>query len=124
MIVRKIHIITAMMQKTGWSYHGSRRVLTMVLDEITEALSRGDSVHLVQFGMFRVVTENRTGNRFGYDPVTGKHPILGRMSYRRAVVRFFPTRTGRLEENLKKLLPPKKENFHCRRKMSTTVDSL
>ena len=124
MIVRKIHILTAMMQKTGWSHGGAQRVLDLVLNEITEALSRGDSVHLVNFGMFKVVTQHFSGNRFGYDPVSKKHPILGRMKGKRAVVRFCTTRTGRLEGNLKKLLSPKKENFRCRRKCPPMADSL
>ena len=108
MIVRKIHILTRMMQKTGWSHGVAQRVLTMVLDEITEALSRGDDVHLVQFGMFRVLTEKGKGSRFGYDRVLKKRLYLGRGNYpNRAVVRFYATRTGRLEEALKKLLPKK-----------------
>ena len=114
MIIRKIHILTAMMQKTGWSHGGAQRVLDLVLNEITEALSRGDSVHLVQFGMFKVVTQHYTGNRFGYDPISKKHPVVGRMSSRRAVVRFTPTRSGRLNEALKNLLP--KKEFFCRPK--------
>jgi nucleoid DNA-binding protein len=124
MIVSKTHIVAGMMQKTGWSNGASKRVLNMVLNEITEALSRGDSVHIYHFGMFKVVTKHFTGNRFGYDPISKKHPVVGRMSARRAVVRFTPTRTGRLNEALKNLLP--KKEFFCRPKAKCPpmVDSL
>ena len=67
--MNKADLIDAVAHKTGLGKSQSCAAVESVLDIITEALTRGDSVSLVGFGIFSV--SERAG-RVGRNPRTGE----------------------------------------------------
>tara|TARA_R110000751_G_scaffold73345_2_gene148348 strand:+ start:491 stop:775 length:285 start_codon:yes stop_codon:yes gene_type:complete len=66
--MRKPDLAAAIADKADLSKDQANRVLNAVLDEITQALSRQDSVTLVGFGTF---LQRHRGARTGKNPQTG-----------------------------------------------------
>ncbi|SEL20495.1 bacterial nucleoid protein HU alpha subunit [Atopomonas hussainii] len=66
--MRKPELAAAIADKADLSKEQANRVLNVVLDEITNALNRKDSVTLVGFGTF---AQRHRGARTGKNPQTG-----------------------------------------------------
>jgi len=66
--MRKPELAAVIAEKADLTKDQANRVLTIVLDEITGALSRKDSVSLVGFGTF---LQRHRGARTGKNPQTG-----------------------------------------------------
>jgi DNA-binding protein HU-alpha len=67
--MRKPELAAAIAEKADLSKDQANRVLNAVLDEITNALNRKDSVTLVGFGTF---VQRHRGARTGKNPQTGQ----------------------------------------------------
>lgn len=65
----KADLIAVVAEKTGSSKKDSEKMLTAVIDSITEALVSGEKVSIVGFGSFEVKTR---GARKGINPRTKK----------------------------------------------------
>ena len=63
----KNDLIQALMKKTGLSKRQAAESLSVVLEEITKALSQGEEVVLTGFGKFRV---SQRKERMGINPKT------------------------------------------------------
>lgn len=74
--MRKPELAAAVAEKADLSKEQASRVLNAVLDEITNALNRQDSVTLVGFGTF---LQRHRGARMGKNPQTGE-PVKIRAS--------------------------------------------
>ena len=74
--MRKPELAAAIAEKTELSRDQASRVLNAMLDEITNALNRKDSVTLVGFGTF---LPRHRGARMGKNPQTGE-PVKIRAS--------------------------------------------
>jgi DNA-binding protein HU-alpha len=74
--MRKPELAAAIAEKTELSRDQASRVLNAMLDEITNALNRKDSVTLVGFGTF---LQRHRGARTGKNPQTGE-PVTIRAS--------------------------------------------
>ena len=74
--MRKPELVAAVAAKTELSKEEAARVLNAVLDQITSALNRADSVTLVGFGTF---LPRHRGARMGKNPQTGE-PVKIRAS--------------------------------------------
>lgn len=74
--MRKPELAAAVADKTDLSKEQANRVLNAVLEEITSALNRQDSVTLVGFGTF---LQRHRGARMGKNPQTGE-PVKIRAS--------------------------------------------
>lgn len=74
--MRKPELAAAVAEKTDLSKEQANRVLNAVLEEITQALNRQDSVTLVGFGTF---LQRHRGARMGKNPQTGE-PVKIRAS--------------------------------------------
>lgn len=67
--MRKPELAAAIAEKTDLSREQANRVLNAVLEEITDALNRKESVTLVGFGTF---VQRHRGARTGKNPQTGE----------------------------------------------------
>lgn len=67
--MRKPELAAAIADKADLTKDQASRVLNVVLDEITNALNRKDSVTLVGFGTF---VQRHRGARTGKNPQTGE----------------------------------------------------
>ena len=66
----------AVYQTVGLTRNASAKLVEQVLDEVVEALIRGEAVKLSSFGSFMV---RKKGQRIGRNPKTGQEvPILPR----------------------------------------------
>ena len=65
----KDNLIDALVKKTGASKTQAAECLTVLLDEITKSLSRGEEVVLTGFGKFKIVQRKE---REGRNPKTGE----------------------------------------------------
>ena len=65
----KVDLIAQVAEKTGLTKKDSEKVVTAVLDTITENLANGEKVSLVGFGMFEV---KERAERMGHNPKTGE----------------------------------------------------
>ena len=65
----KVDLIAQVAEKTGLTKKDSEKVVTAVLDTITENLAKGEKVSLVGFGMFEV---KERAERMGHNPKTGE----------------------------------------------------
>ena len=74
--MRKPELVAAVAAKTELSKEEAARVLNAVLEQITSALNRADSVTLVGFGTF---LPRHRGARMGKNPQTGE-PVKIRAS--------------------------------------------
>ncbi|WP_119678575.1 integration host factor subunit alpha [Indioceanicola profundi] len=74
--VTRAQLSEAVYQEVGLSRNESADLVESVLDEIVEALARGDMVKISSFGSFAVRSK---GQRVGRNPKTGEEvPILPR----------------------------------------------
>ncbi|MFM2043607.1 MAG: integration host factor, alpha subunit [Pseudomonadota bacterium] len=74
--VTRAQLSEAVYQEVGLSRNESADLVESVLDEIVEALARGDMVKISSFGSFAVRAK---GQRIGRNPKTGEEvPILPR----------------------------------------------
>ncbi|WP_114393704.1 integration host factor subunit alpha [Oleisolibacter albus] len=74
--VTRAQLSEAVYQEVGLSRNESADLVESVLDEITDALARGDMVKISSFGSFAVRSK---GQRVGRNPKTGEEvPILPR----------------------------------------------
>ena len=74
--ITRAQLSEAVYQEVGLSRNESADLLESVLDEISSALSRGESVKISSFGSFSVRSK---GQRVGRNPKTGEEvPILPR----------------------------------------------
>lgn len=74
--VTRAQLSEAVYQQVGLSRNESADLVETVLDEIAEALGRGDMVKISSFGSFAVRSK---GQRIGRNPKTGEEvPILPR----------------------------------------------
>lgn len=74
--MRKPELAAAIAEKTDLTRDQANRVLNAMLEEITSALNRKDSVTLVGFGTF---LQRHRGARMGKNPQTGE-PVKIRAS--------------------------------------------
>jgi len=68
-LIAKGELVGLVADRAGLSDADSARVIGVLLECISEALTRGDSVRLTGFGTFRVTD---TSERRGHDPRTGE----------------------------------------------------
>lgn len=74
--VTRAHLGEAVYQEVGLSRNESADLLEMVLDLMSDALVRGESVKISSFGSF---SSRQKGQRIGRNPKTGEEvPILPR----------------------------------------------
>jgi integration host factor subunit alpha len=74
--ITRAQLSEAIYQEVGLSRNESADLLEMVLNEITEALLKGEPVKISSFGSFSV---RQKGQRIGRNPKTGEEvPILPR----------------------------------------------
>ena len=74
--VTRAHLSEAVYQEVGLSRNESAQLVEAVLNEITEALVRGEGVKISSFGSFLA---REKGQRIGRNPKTGEEvPILPR----------------------------------------------
>ena len=74
--VTRAHLSEAVYQEVGLSRNESAELVESVLNEISDALVRGEVVKLSSFGSFSV---RQKGERIGRNPRTGEEvPILPR----------------------------------------------
>lgn len=74
--ITRAYLSEAVYQEVGLSRNESADLLEMVLSEITDALTRGETVKLSSFGSFSI---RQKGRRIGRNPKTGEEvPILPR----------------------------------------------
>ncbi len=74
--ITRAYLTEAVYQEVGLSRNDSADLLESVLTEITEALTRGETVKLSSFGSFSI---RQKGRRIGRNPKTGEEvPILPR----------------------------------------------
>ena len=70
------HLSEAVYQEVGLSRNESADLVELVLEEVTDALARGEMVKISSFGSFSV---RGKGQRVGRNPKTGEEvPILPR----------------------------------------------
>jgi DNA-binding protein HU-alpha len=67
--MKKPELITAVSEATGLTKDKSGEVLNALLDQITDAMTRNDSVSLIGFGTF---SQRVRSARTGKNPQTGK----------------------------------------------------
>jgi DNA-binding protein HU-alpha len=67
--MKKPELITAIAEATGLTKDKSGEVLNALLDQITDAMTRNDSVSLIGFGTF---SQRVRSARTGKNPQTGK----------------------------------------------------
>lgn len=72
--MHKPELIAIIAEKTGLSKEQANQTLNAMLDEITQALHRDDSVTLVGFGSFQ---KRHRGARMGKNPQTGEPVQIG-----------------------------------------------
>ncbi|HSV28061.1 MAG TPA: integration host factor subunit alpha [Candidatus Omnitrophota bacterium] len=74
--ITRAQLSEAVYQEVGLSRNESADLLEAVLDEVSDALSRGETVKISSFGSFSVRAK---GQRVGRNPKTGEEvPILPR----------------------------------------------
>lgn len=74
--VTRAQLSEAVYQEVGLSRNDSADLVESVLDEISDALARGEMVKISSFGSFQV---RQKGQRIGRNPKTGEEvPILPR----------------------------------------------
>lgn len=74
--VTRAQLSESVYQEVGLSRNESAELLEMVLDEISQALAKGETVKISSFGSFSV---RQKGQRIGRNPKTGEEvPILPR----------------------------------------------
>ena len=74
--ITRAHLSEAVYQEVGLSRNESAELVELVLNEISDALVRGEVVKLSSFGSFSV---RQKGQRIGRNPKTGEEvPILPR----------------------------------------------
>ena len=74
--ITRAHLIEAVYQEVDLSRHECAGLVLSVLDEISDALARGEMVKISSFGSFAV---RQKGQRVGRNPKTGEEvPILPR----------------------------------------------
>lgn len=74
--ITRAYLSEAVYQEVGLSRNESADLLEMVLTEISDALTRGETVKLSSFGSFSL---RQKGRRIGRNPKTGEEvPILPR----------------------------------------------
>jgi len=74
--ITRAHLIEAVYQEVGLSRHECAGLVVSVLDEISDALARGEMVKISSFGSFAV---RQKAQRVGRNPKTGEEvPILPR----------------------------------------------
>ena len=74
--ITRAHLIEAVYQEVRLSRHECADLVESVLDEISDALARGEMVKISSFGSFSV---RQKGQRVGRNPKTGEAvPILPR----------------------------------------------
>ncbi len=74
--VTRAQLSEAVYQEVGLSRNESADLLELVLNEITDALARGEAVKISSFGSFSIRSK---GQRIGRNPKTGEEvPILPR----------------------------------------------
>ena len=74
--ITRAHLGEAVYQEVGLSRNESADLLEMVLDMMSDALVRGESVKISSFGSF---SSRQKGQRIGRNPKTGEEvPILPR----------------------------------------------
>lgn len=66
--MRKPELVSAIADKAGLTKQQAGRVLNAILDEITVAMEKNDTVSLVGFGSF---SQRHRGARTGKNPQTG-----------------------------------------------------
>ena len=71
--MRKPDLVAAIAETTGLTKDKSSEVITVVTDQITQALSSGDSVSLIGFGTF---SQRARGERKGKNPQTGAEMVI------------------------------------------------
>jgi DNA-binding protein HU-beta len=72
MKINKSHLVKAIAANTGFTQKKSAQILNALLAALIDALSRGDSVSLREFGKFYVQKRNQRKIR---NPLTGKVTI-------------------------------------------------
>ena len=93
--VTRANLSDAVFQEVGLSRSESEKLVDSVLNEISDALVRGETIKLSSFGSFMI---RQKGKRVGRNPKTGEEaPILPR---RVLVFRASHTLKSRINESL------------------------
>ena len=71
--VTRAHLGEAVYQEVGLSRYESSGLLEMVLDLMSDALVRGESVKISSFGSF---SSRQKGQRIGRNPKTGEEVLI------------------------------------------------
>ena len=71
--VTRAHLAEAVYQEVGLSRDESSGLLEMVLDLMSDALVRGESVKISSFGSF---SSRQKGQRIGRNPKTGEEVLI------------------------------------------------
>ncbi len=69
----KAELISVVSEKTEFTKKDSEKVVSAVIDTITEALMAGEKVSLVGFGTFEV---KERAERLGHNPQTGDTMVI------------------------------------------------
>lgn len=76
--MRKPELTAAIAESTGLSKAKANEVLTAITDEITRAVSEGNTVQLIGFGSFET---RRRNERVGKNPQTGAEMKIPASNY-------------------------------------------
>ena len=92
--MRKSELVTRLAQHEKLAREDALTIVRFLFDEIGACLMRGEDVHLMPFGVFRVVTR---AERQGRNPRTGEPITIPA----KKVIRFSPAMT--LQQGVEKL---------------------
>jgi len=93
--ITRAQLSAAVYQEVGLSRNESAELLELVLTQVSDALSRGETVKISSFGTFSI---RQKGQRIGRNPKTGEEvPILPRK-----VLVFRPSQVLKIRINEKR----------------------
>ncbi len=90
--ITRVDVAETIYEEVGLSRKDSGEILDMVMDEITQSLSRGDEVKLSSFGTFSLRDKKE---RIGRNPKTGVEAVVSK----RRVISFKPSQNLRKSIN-------------------------
>ncbi|HSK31192.1 MAG TPA: integration host factor subunit alpha [Candidatus Limnocylindria bacterium] len=98
--ITRAHLSEAVYQEVGLSRNESADLVEAVLELVSEALEKGDTVKISSFGTFSV---RQKGQRVGRNPKTGEEVPI----YPRRVLVFRPSQVLKSRINGEQVEPPK-----------------
>jgi integration host factor subunit alpha len=98
--ITRAHLSEAVYQEVGLSRNESADLVEAVLELVSEALEKGETVKISSFGTFSV---RQKGQRIGRNPKTGEEVPI----YPRRVLVFRPSQVLKSRINGEQVEPPK-----------------